>query len=209
MMGNDPAGGTLKKGPGERRHARRFSHSVPRERVMDVAMGHDKTIENIATTLGLKPKELAKVASGLAGVLADTYLLYLKTQNFHWNVTGPMFGELHALFETQYGDLAAAVDERAARIRAVGEFAPGSFAQFRKLSKIADEENILPAERMIEQAADNEHVVRRMRELFELSEEAGDVETGDILIRRMQYHAKQAWMLRSYLHRVEDGAKAA
>jgi starvation-inducible DNA-binding protein len=178
---------------------------------MDVAMRHNnKKTETIATDLGTKPKELAKVASGLAGVLADTYLLYLKTQNFHWNVTGPMFGELHALFEAQYGDLAAAVDELAERIRAIGEFAPASFAQFRKLSKITDEENILPAERMIAQgAADNEYVVRRMRELFELSEAAGDVETGDILIRRMQYHAKQAWMLRSYLHRVEDGAKAA
>ncbi len=101
--------------------------------------------------------------------MADTYLLYLKTQNFHWNVTGPMFGELHALFEKQYGDLAVAVDDRAERIRAIGEFAPGSFAQFRKLSKITDEEEVLPAERMIEQAiADNEHVVRRMRELFKL-----------------------------------------
>lgn len=177
---------------------------------MDVAVRHNKKSENVAADLGLKPKELAKVASGLAGVMADTYLLYLKTQNFHWNVTGPMFGELHALFEQQYGDLAMAVDELAERIRAIGEFAPGSFAQFRKLSKITDEEDILPAERMIEQAsADNENVVRRMRELFELTEEAGDVETGDILIRRMQYHAKQAWMLRSYLHRVEDGAKAA
>lgn len=177
---------------------------------MDVAVRRNKKTDSVATDLGLKPKELAKVAQGLAGVMADTYLVYLKTQNFHWNVTGPMFGELHALFEQQYTDLAAAVDELAERIRAIGEFAPGSFAQFRKLSKITDEENILPAERMIERAAaDNEHVVRRMRELFKLTEEADDVETGDILIRRMQYHAKQAWMLRSYLDRVEDTAKAA
>jgi starvation-inducible DNA-binding protein len=128
---------------------------------MDVAVRHNKKTNSVAAELGLKPKELAKVASGLAGVMADTYLLYLKTQNFRWNVTGPMFGELHALFEKQYGDLAVAVDARAERIRAIGEFAPGSFAQFRKLSKITDEEEVLPAERMIEQAiADNEHVVR-------------------------------------------------
>lgn len=177
---------------------------------MDVTVRHTKSSDNVASDLGLKPKALAKVAQGLAGVLADTYLLYLKTQNFHWNVTGPMFGELHALFEQQYADLAMAVDELAERIRAIGEFAPASFPQFRKLSKISDEENILTPEQMIETAsADNEHVVRRMREVFEITEEAGDVETGDILIRRMQYHAKQAWMLRSYLQRVEGSAKAA
>jgi len=102
-------------------------------------MRHPKKGDSVAVDLGLNPKELAKVASGLAGVMADTYLLYLKTQNFHWNVTGPMFGELHALFEQQYGDLAMAVDELAERIRAIGEFAPGSFSQFRKLSKIMDE----------------------------------------------------------------------
>lgn len=90
---------------------------------MDVAMR--KQGDNVAADLGLKPKELARVAEGLAGVLADTYLLYLKTQNFHWNVTGPMFGELHSLFEQQYTDLATAVDELAERIRAIGEFAPG------------------------------------------------------------------------------------
>jgi DNA-binding ferritin-like protein len=88
---------------------------------MDVAVRHNKKTDNVATDLGLKPKELAKVAGGLAGAMADTYLVYLKTQNFHWNVTGPMFGELHALFEQQYTDLAAAVDELAERIRAVGD----------------------------------------------------------------------------------------
>ncbi|HEY3916597.1 MAG TPA: DNA starvation/stationary phase protection protein [Stellaceae bacterium] len=176
---------------------------------MDVAVRRTDG-NSVAGDLGLKPKELAKVAQGLAGVMADTYLLYLKTQNFHWNVTGPMFGELHALFEQQYTDLAMAADELAERIRAIGEFAPSSFPQFRKLSKISDEESILPPERMIAAAsADNEHVIRRMREVFEVTEQAGDVETGDILIRRMQYHAKQAWMLRSYLQRVDDKAKAA
>ena len=177
---------------------------------MDVALRQSKFSDSVASDLGLKPKALAKVAQGLAGVMADTYLLYLKTQNFHWNVTGPMFGELHALFEQQYGNLAMAADELAERIRAIGEFAPASFPQFRKLSKISDEEHVLAAEQMIEMAAaDNEHVVRRMREVYEITDDAGDVETGDILIRRMQYHAKQAWMLRSYLQGVEGPAKAA
>ena len=175
---------------------------------MDVALRRSKFSDSVASDLGLKPKALAKVAEGLAGVMADTYLLYLKTQNFHWNVTGPMFGELHALFEQQYTNLAMAADELAERIRAIGEFAPASFPQFRKLSKISDEENVLSAERMIEAAAaDNEHVVRRMREVYEITDDAGDVETGDILIRRMQYHAKQAWMLRSYLQGVEGRQK--
>jgi|SRR5580704_7387192 starvation-inducible DNA-binding protein len=154
----------------------------------------------VAVDLGLDPKGLAKIGSALAGVLADSYLLYLKTQNFHWNVTGPIFGELHQLFENQYVDLAAAVDELAERIRAIGQIAPGSFAQFRKLSKITEEENVPPAPRMVEiLTADHQHVVRRMREVLELTESVGDSETGDMMIRRMQIHAKQAWMLRSHL----------
>jgi starvation-inducible DNA-binding protein len=194
---------------GERQRARRFAIRTEGRDEMDVALRQQQS-DSVAVDLGLNPKELARVAQGLAGVMADTYLLYLKTQNFHWNVTGPMFGELHALFEQEYTDLAMAVDELAERIRAIGEFAPASFPQFRKLSKISDEENVLPAERMIETAAaDNEYVVRRMREVFEITEQAGDVETGDILIRRMQYHAKQAWMLHSYLQRVDTKAKAA
>lgn len=154
----------------------------------------------VAVDLGLDPEGLAKIGRALSGVLADTYLLYLKTQNFHWNVTGPNFGELHQLFENQYGDLAAAADELAERIRAIGQVAPGSFIQFRKLSKITEEENVPAALRMVEiLAADNQHVIRRMREVLELTEKVGDAETGDMMIRRMQIHAKQAWMLRSYL----------
>jgi starvation-inducible DNA-binding protein len=159
-----------------------------------------KIDEDVAADLGLDAKGLVKIGGMLAGVLADTYLLYLKTQNFHWNVTGPTFGELHQLFETEYMDLAAATDELAERIRAIGQFAPASFAQFRKLSKIEEEETVLPAKRMIETlTADNEHVIRRLREVREAAEAIGDAETGDMMIRRMQIHAKQAWMLRSHL----------
>jgi starvation-inducible DNA-binding protein len=159
-----------------------------------------KIDEQVAEDLGLDAEGLAKVGAGLAGVLADTYLLYLKTQSFHWNVTGPQFGELHQMFETQYMDLAAAVDELAERLRAIGQIAPGSFAQFRKLSKIAEAEDVPEADHMIEVlTADHGHVVRRMREVLALAEPIGDAETGDMVIRRMQVHGKQAWMLRSYL----------
>jgi starvation-inducible DNA-binding protein len=156
--------------------------------------------DQVAIDLGLKPNGLEKVGGVLGGVLADTYLLYLKTQNFHWNATGKNFGELHLMFEKQYQDLAEAVDELAERLRAIGQFAPVSFAQFRKLSKIEEETTVPEGMAMVRMLADdNEHVVRRMRKVLEISEDVGDSETGDILIRRMQYHAKQAWMLRSYL----------
>jgi starvation-inducible DNA-binding protein len=154
----------------------------------------------VAIDLGLKPGSLEKVGAGLSRVLADSYLLYLKTQNFHWNVTGPTFGELHAMFEQQYQDLAAAVDELAERIRAIGQLAPGSFKQFSDIAEVEEEASVPPAKRMIEMlAADHELVVRRMREVYEITNEVDDVETGDMMIRRMQVHAKHAWMLRSYL----------
>ena len=154
----------------------------------------------VAIDLGLKPGGLEKVGEGLARVLADSYLLYLKTQNFHWNVTGPNFGELHMMFEKQYKDLAEAVDELAERIRAIGRQAPGSFRQFGALAEIKEEPSVPPAKRMIEiLTADHECVVRRMREVYGITDSVNDVETGDMLIRRMQAHAKHAWMLRSYL----------
>lgn len=154
----------------------------------------------VAIDLGLKPGGLEKVAQGLARVLADSYILYLKTQNFHWNVTGPTFGELHAMFEQQYKDLALAVDELAERIRAIGQFAPGSFKQFSALAEVEEEPDVLPADGMITAlAADHECVVRRMRGVLATAESVDDAETGDIMIRRMQTHGKHAWMLRSYL----------
>jgi starvation-inducible DNA-binding protein len=154
----------------------------------------------VAIDLGLKPGGLQKVGDELVKVLADTYLLYLKTQNFHWNVTGPAFSELHVLFEKQYRDLADAADELAERVRAIGLFAPASFAQFNGLSEVEEETEVPSAEDMIESlTADNELVVRRMRHALEVADAMDDAETGDILIRRMQVHGKNAWMLRSHI----------
>jgi starvation-inducible DNA-binding protein len=154
----------------------------------------------VAIDLGLKPGGLQKVGDELVKVLADTYLLYLKTQNFHWNVTGPAFSELHLLFEKQYQDLAMAVDEIAERVRAIGLFAPASFTQFSALSEMEEETEVPSAEDMIETlTADNELVVRHMRHALAVADSMDDAETGDLLIRRMQIHGKNAWMLRSHV----------
>jgi starvation-inducible DNA-binding protein len=137
---------------------------------------------------------------GLGGLLADSYTLYLKTHNFHWNVTGPMFNTLHLMFEQQYTELSTAVDEIAERIRALGEFAPGSFAVFGKLTKIEEANGIPKAEEMVRQLViGHETVVRTAREAFPSAEQAGDQPTCDLLTQRMQVHEKAAWMLRSLL----------
>lgn len=154
----------------------------------------------VAIDLGLKPGGLQKVGEELVKVLADSYLLYLKTQNFHWNVTGPAFSELHLLFEKQYQDLALAVDELAERVRAIGMFAPASFIQFSELSEIEEATEVPAAEEMIATLTeDNELVVRRMRHALDVADSMDDAETGDILIKRMQVHGKNAWMLRSHI----------
>ena len=138
------------------------------------------------------------IAGGLSRLLADTYTLYLKTHNFHWNVTGPMFNTLHLMFEQQYTELATAVDEIAERIRALGEAAPGSYSQYAALSSIREETGVPSAEDMIRQlVADQEAVVRTARSVFPAAEEASDEPTADLLTQRMQVHEKTAWMLRS------------
>jgi starvation-inducible DNA-binding protein len=140
------------------------------------------------------------VAQATARLLADTYTLYLKTHNFHWNVTGPMFTTLHTLFETQYTELALAVDEIAERIRALGFVAPGSYAEFAKLSTVQDAKGVPPAMQMIRQlVADNETVAASAQAVFDLAEKAGDQATADLAVRRMQVAEKNAWMLRSHL----------
>jgi starvation-inducible DNA-binding protein len=150
--------------------------------------------------LGIEPSERKAIAAGLAQVLADTYTLYLKTHNFHWNVTGPMFQTLHLMFEQQYNELALAVDLVAERIRALGHPAPGSYAEFLKLSSIAEASDVPRAEDMIRQLVDGqESLVRTARKVFATAEKASDQVTIDLLTQRMQVHEKTAWMLRSLL----------
>ena len=150
--------------------------------------------------IGIDEASRNAIASGLARLLADSYTLYLKTHNFHWNVTGPMFNTLHQMFEQQYTELATAVDEIAERIRALGVTAPGSYRQFAALTVIEEENDVPNAEAMIAQlVADQEAVVRTARSIFPVAEEANDEPTADLLTQRMQTHEKTAWMLRSML----------
>lgn len=151
--------------------------------------------------LGLNDNARKTSVDALAGVLADTYTLYLKTQNFHWNVTGSDFGQLHELFGTQYQELAGAIDEIAERIRALGHFAPGGYAAFGKLTGIKDAPvNPPTAKEMIRLlAADHEAIARRAREAEGITDEVGDKESADLLIGRLQVHGKTAWMLRAHL----------
>ena len=150
--------------------------------------------------IGIEEKDRKQIAQGLGRLLADTYTLYLKTHNFHWNVTGPMFQTLHLMFEQQYNELALAVDLIAERIRALGEPAPGSYASFSRLTSIKEEESVPSAEAMIQQLLDGqETVVRTARSLFPLVEDVNDQPTADLLTQRMQVHEKTGWMLRSLL----------
>jgi starvation-inducible DNA-binding protein len=141
-----------------------------------------------------------EIASGLSHVLADSYALYLKTHNFHWNVTGPMFQTLHLMFETHYNELALAVDLIAERIRALGHFAPGSYQAYAKLSTIREEEGVPSATEMIHSLVKgHEAVAKTARSVFPVAEGASDQPTADLLTQRLQIHEKTAWMLRSLL----------
>jgi starvation-inducible DNA-binding protein len=154
----------------------------------------------MAIDIGINESDRRAIADGLARLLADTYTLYLKTHNYHWNVTGPMFNTLHLMFETQYNELALAVDQIAERIRALGHPAPGSYRAFSRLSSIQEEEGVPAAEEMIRQLViGQETVVRTAREVFPTVDRANDEPTADLLTQRMQIHEKNAWMLRSML----------
>jgi len=150
--------------------------------------------------IGLTEQQREAIAQGLGRLLADTYTLYLKTHGFHWNVTGPMFQTLHLLFETQYTELADAVDNIAERIRALGVFAPSSFSKYRELSTIQEETGVPNATDMIAQLlAGHEAIVRTARDIFPIVDSARDEPTADLLTNRMQIHEKTAWMLRSLI----------
>ena len=154
----------------------------------------------VEVNIGISENERQTIAEGLSRLLADTYTLYLKTHNFHWNVTGPMFNTLHLMFEAQYNELALAVDQIAERIRSLGFHAPGSYAAFAKLSSVPEAEGTPSAEQMIQQLAEGQEiVVRTAREIFPAADQANDEPTADLLTQRMQIHEKTAWMLRSML----------
>lgn len=147
---------------------------------------------------GIEPGDAKTLAEGLSRSLGATYVLYVKTQGFHWNVVGPLFYGLHKLTEEQYGDLAEATDALAERIRALGHPAPASFAEFLRLSPIDEATDHKSAEDMVtELVADHETCARTLRELVAIADEAGDAVTSDLLADRIHGHEEAAWMLRS------------
>ncbi len=156
--------------------------------------------ESMGIDIGITSDDRKKIAEGLSRLLADSYTLYLKTHNFHWNVTGPMFQTLHLMFETQYNELALAVDLIAERIRALGLPAPGTYHEFAKLSSVIESTGVPNAKEMIHQlVASHETVIKTARSIFPVVEAAHDEATADLLTQRLQLHEKTAWMLRSML----------
>ena len=150
--------------------------------------------------IGINEEDRQNIAKGLSRLLADSYTLYLKTHNYHWNVKGPMFNTLHLMFEEQYTELAQAVDVIAERIRALGVAAPGSYRAYAELTDIDEEDGVPGAEDMLRNLViGQETVVRTAREAFPLVDAASDEPTADLLTQRMQIHEKNAWMLRSML----------
>ena len=154
-----------------------------------------------AINIGIADKDRAAIAKGLSRLLADTYTLYLTTHNFHWNVTGPMFNSLHTMFMAQYTELWTAVDPVAERIRSLGHPAPGSYAQFSKLSSVPDAPANPPkAMEMVRILVEgHDAVARTARAIFPLVDKAGDEPTADLLTQRLTVHEQTAWMLRSIL----------
>lgn len=158
----------------------------------------DKRIQNI--DIGIDANTRKAIVDKLSRLLADSYTLYLKTHNFHWNVTGPMFRDLHLLFEEQYTELAAAVDVIAERVRTLGAPAPGTYREFQKLTQLKEPEGVPPAVEMIaELTADHEAVSRAIREALPVVQEANDDSTDSLLADRLAVHEKSAWMLRTLL----------
>ena len=148
--------------------------------------------------IGISDQARADIAQGLSRLLADSYTLYLQTHNFHWNVTGPRFRDLHLMFEEHYTELATAVDEIAERIRTLGYPAPGTYKQFASLSAIEEVDGVPNAEDMVQiLTASHEQVVRTAREVLSVAQEADDESSAGLVSDRMRIHEKTAWMLRS------------
>ncbi len=156
-----------------------------------------------AVNIGINEKDRHEIANGLSRLLADTYTLYLKTHNFHWNVTGPMFQTLHLMIEQQYNELALAVDLIAERVRALGFPAPATYREFMAATSIPEPEGVPSAEQMIQELVEGqEAVVRTARSILPITDRADDQPTLDLLTQRMQVHEKTAWMLRSLASRL-------
>ncbi len=152
--------------------------------------------------IGIKEEDRKAIADGLCCLLADSYTLYMKTHNYHWNVTGPMFNTLHAMFMDQYTEIWNALDEIAERIRALGFYAPGTYKEFVKLASIEETEGVPSATEMIKDLMKGQEAVSKTaRKIFPLVEKAADEPTADLLTQRMQIHEKNAWMLRSLLEK--------
>lgn len=157
-------------------------------------------VMDMEVNIGINKKSRKAIAEALAKLLADSYMLYLKSHNYHWNVTGELFHPLHEQFEEQYTDLAEAVDEIAERIRALGHKAPGSFMEFQTLTTIEEDTEKPSALEMVRRLAiDNEKVLRTAREGLDPAKEADDEATIDLITQRLHVHSKNAWMLRSHL----------
>ncbi|MEX2478967.1 MAG: Dps family protein [Gracilimonas sp.] len=157
-------------------------------------------VRKMEVNIGISEEHREKIAKGLSKVLADSYLLYLKTHNYHWNVTGELFHQLHEQFEQQYTELAAAIDEIAERIRAIGFRAPGSFKEFNEITSIEEDTDQPKAMEMVKRLAKaNEQVIRTAREALKPANAAEDEATIDLLTERLTVHSKTAWMLRSHL----------
>lgn len=155
-----------------------------------------------AVNIGIDQPARKQIADGLSRLLADTYTLYLMTHNFHWNVTGPFFRELHLMFEEQYTELATAVDLLAERIRTLGFPAPGTYKAYAKLSSIQEHDDVPPAEEMVRLLVEgNEAVVRTARSVVPHAQEVHDESTVTLVADRMVIHEKTAWMLRSSLEK--------
>jgi len=155
--------------------------------------------ENV--NIGITDEQRAEIAKALGHLLADSYMLYLKTHNYHWNVTGMNFQSLHAMFEEQYTELAQAIDDIAEQIRALGHFAPGSFKEYSKMTTITEEEGLPDDRTMVKKLQEaNEAVIRTARKALPACEEAGDEASLDLVTERIRTHSKVAWMLRSHLH---------
>jgi len=160
--------------------------------------------------IGIKEEDRREIADGLSRLLADTFTLYLKTHNFHWNVTGPMFRTLHIMFEEQYNELWTANDLLAERIRALGVYAPATYKEFGRLTSIAEEDGVPAAMVMVRLLVEgHETAARTARSVITTAENANDAPTADLLTERLQVHEKTAWMLRSLLAEETPNAVAA